>query len=120
MTWVLGLSYRGMAAVFEVFQVELSRMSGWRDGQAWAGQLRKQRQWQKVRVLGVDGAYVRGWGAQQKVLSAVDLGTGQPVQIGYLDEHNPQTVRGWLEPLVQPLGVSVIVTDDRVTYWFSR
>jgi len=116
LTWVLGLSYRGMAAVFEVFQVELSRMSGWRDVQAWARQLRKQRQWQKVRVLGVDGAYVRGWGAQQKVLIAVDLGAGQPVQIGYVDEHDPQAVRRWLEPLVQRLGVSVIVTDDLMTY----
>lgn len=116
LTWMLGLSYRGMAAVFDVFGVTLSRMTGWRDVQIWAEQLRKQRKWQKVRVLGVDGAYVLGWGKKQKVLIAVDLGTGQPVQIGYVDEHDPQAVRRWLEPLVKRLGVSVIVTDDLMTY----
>jgi transposase-like protein len=116
LTWMLGLSYRGMAAVFDVFGVTMSRMTGWRDVQVWAEQLRKQRKWQKVRVLGVDGAYVLGWGKKQKVLIAVDLGTGQPVQIGYVDEHDPQAVRRWLEPLVKQLGVSVIVTDDLVTY----
>ena len=116
LSWMLGLSYRGMAAVFDVFGVSMSRMTGWRDVQVWAEQLRKQRKWQKVRVLGVDGAYVLGWGKKQKVLIAVDLGTGQPVQIGYVDEHDPQAVRRWLEPLVKQLGVSVIVTDDLVTY----
>lgn len=116
LTWVLGLSYRGLVAVFGVFGVQLGRMSAWRDVQERGKQLYKQRKWKPVRVLGVDGAYVRGWGAQQKVLIAVDLGAGQPVQIGYVDEHDPQAVRRWLEPLVQQLGVSVIVTDDLMTY----
>jgi transposase-like protein len=50
------------------------------------------------------------------VLIAVDLGAGQPVSIGYVDEHDPQAVRRWLEPLVKKMGVSVIVTDDLITY----
>jgi hypothetical protein len=33
-----------------------------------------------------------------------------------VDEHDPQAVRKWLEPLVQRLGVSVIVTDDLLSY----
>jgi hypothetical protein len=69
-----------------------------------------------VRVLGLDGAYVRGWGQTQPVLVAVDLGTGQPITVGYVDEKDPQAVRNFLEPLVQRLGVSVIVTDDLMTY----
>ena len=116
LAWTLGLSYRGLVGLFEVFRIRLSRMSAWRDVQERAEQLRKQRKWQPVRVLGVDGAYVRGWGAQQKVLIAVDLGAGQPVQIGYVDEHDPQAVKRWLEPLVKQLGVSVIVTDDLMAY----
>lgn len=91
-------------------------MSAWRDVQERAEQLRKQGKWKPVRVLGVDGAYVRGWGEQQKVLIAVDLGAGQPVSIGYVDEHDPQAVKRWLGPLVKQLGVSVIVTDDLFTY----
>ncbi len=46
------------------------------------------------------------------MLVAVDLGDGQPAAIGHLDEANPQAVRRFLQPLVQRLGVSVIVTDD--------
>lgn len=116
LSWMLGLSYRGLVGVFAVFGVRLGRMSAWRDVQERAEQLRKQRKWKEVRVLGLDGAYVRGWGEQQKVLVAVDLGTEQPVTIGYVDEHDPQAVKRWLGPLVKQLGVSVIVTDDLFTY----
>jgi transposase-like protein len=115
LSWMLGLSYRGLLGVFKVFGVSLGRMSAWRDVQERAEQLRKQRKWQEVWVLGLDGAYVRGWGAQHKVLVAVDLGTEQPVTIGYVDEHDPQAVKCWLTPLVKQLGVSVIVTDDLMT-----
>jgi len=114
--WVLGLSYRGIAAVFAVFGVGIGRMSAWRDGQELAEQKKRHRKWKPVRVLGLDGAYVRGMGDVQAVLVAVDLGEGQPVEIGYVDERNPQAVRRWLEPMVKRLGVSVIVTDDLVTY----
>ena len=67
-----------------------------------------------MRVLGLDGAWVRGWGQPQAALVAVDLASGQPVAIGYLDEHDPHKVRRFLAPLVQQLGVSV--TDDLSSY----
>jgi len=114
--WVLGLSHRGIEAVFPVFGIEIARMTAWRDVQELAGQKKRQRMWQPVRVLGLDGAYVRAWGKTRAVLMAVDLGTGEPVAIGYLDEKDSQAVRRWLEPLVKRLGVSVIVTDDLSTY----
>lgn len=62
-----------------------------------------------MRVLGVDGAYTcpgeqcqggRGWGKTQPVLVAVDMGTGQPVTVGYVDEKDPQAVKRFLEPLM--------------------
>jgi transposase-like protein len=114
--WTLGLSYRGMGLILAVFGVGISRMSGWRDAQEEAGQLKRKQMWKPVRVLGLDGAYVLGWGEKRPVLVAVDLGEGEPVAIGYLDEHNPDVVRRWLEPIVKRLGVSVIVTDDLVGY----
>jgi transposase-like protein len=114
--WILGLSYRGIAGVFGAFGVGISRMTAWRDAQEQAGQLKRSRMWKPVRVLGLDGAYVRAWGEVRPVLVAVDLGEGKPVGIGYVDEYNPQAVRCWLEPLVKRLGVSVIVTDDLVHY----
>jgi transposase-like protein len=116
LAWTLGLSYRGIEAVFEVFQVKIARMTAWRDAQEEAGNKRRQRMWKPVRVLGVDGAYVQGWGDKRAVVVAVDLGEGKPVSIGFMDEHNPDVVRRWIEPLVKRLGVSVIVTDDLVSY----
>jgi hypothetical protein len=91
-------------------------MTAWRDVQALADTLRQTRRRQSVRVLGLDGAYVRGWGETRPVLVAVDLGTGQPVALGQVDEWDPQAVRRWLAPLVKRLGISVIVTDDLGTY----
>jgi transposase-like protein len=114
--WTLGLSYRGVAAVLAVFGVGIARMSAWRDAQEEAGELKRKRIWKPVRVLGLDGAYVLGWGKKRAVLVAVDLGEGKPVAIGYLEEHNPDVVRRWLEPIVKRLGVSVIVTDDLLGY----
>lgn len=114
--WTLGLSFRGVAGVLAVFGVGIAAMTAWRDAQEQASLLRRKRLWGKVRVLGVDGAWVQGWGEKRGVMVAVDLGTGQPVSIGYVDEKDPQKVQRWLAPLVQRLGVSVLVTDDLASY----
>jgi hypothetical protein len=114
--WVLGLSYRGIAAELAVFRVGISPMSAWRDAQELAEQHKRSRRWKPVRILGVDGAYVRGWVKVHPVIVAVDLGECKPVAIGYVDEYNPQAVRRWLAPLVKRLGISVLVSDDLLSY----
>ena len=114
--WILGMSYRGGSCYLSAFGVKLGRMSIWRDVQQRAKELERMRQWRPVRVAGVDGAYVRGWGETQPVLVVVDMGTGEPVTVGYVDEKDPQAVKKFLEPLVQRLGISVIVTDDLASY----
>ena len=114
--WVLGMSLRGVVTALSAFGVKLSHMTVWRDLQEQAELMDKRRHWKPVRILGLDGAYVRAWGGVRPVLVAVDLGKGQPVAVGYVDEYNPQAMRRWLEPLVKRLGVSVIVTDDLVHY----
>lgn len=116
LVWVLGLSYRGLAAVFDAFGVKVGRMSAWRDVQELGLVRQKEGKWHPVRVLGIDGAYVRGWGKTQPVLVAVDMGNGKPVAIAKVDEKDPKAVKEFLEPLVQRLGVSVIVTDDLFSY----
>ena len=114
--WTLGLSHRASSLVLSGLQVRLSFMTIWRDVQGEAQKLKRHNQWKPVRILGLDGAHVLGWGAKQPVLVAVDLGTGQPLTVGYIDEHDPQAVRRWLEPLVQRHGITVIVTDDLSSY----
>jgi hypothetical protein len=54
-------------------------------------------------LAGIDGVYVRGWGKTQPVLVVVDLGTGQPIKVGYVDEKDSQAVKKFLVPLVQRL-----------------
>ena len=114
--WRLGLSYRGVPAILSGIEIQISHMSIWRDAQEQAEKVKKQNRWKKVRVLGVDGAYVQGWGGRQPVLVAVDMGSGEPVAVGYVNEHDPHAVQRWLAGLVHRLGVSVIVTDDLASY----
>jgi transposase-like protein/DNA-directed RNA polymerase subunit RPC12/RpoP len=114
--WTFGLSYRRVSTILGGLEIGLCPMTVWRDAQEQEEKLRQKNRWKPVRVLGLDGAYVLGWGEKRPVLVAVDLGAEQPVAVGYVDEHNPDAVRRWLEPLVQCMGVSVIVTDDLMMY----
>ena len=114
--WTLGLSHRASSLILSGLRVSISHMSIWRDVQAQAERRKQQGQWKQVRVLGLDGAYVSGWGEKRPVLVAVDLGTGKPIAVGYVNEYDPQAVRRWLQPLVQQHGVTVIVTDDLNSY----
>lgn len=114
--WVLGLSLRHTCTVLAAFGVNLSHMSVWRDVQEQADLQRQRRRWLATRVLGVDGAYVRCRGKTRPVLVVVDLGRGEPVAIGYVDEHEPRAVVRFLRPIVQRLGASVVVSDDLQSY----
>jgi len=114
--WRFGMSHRRVSTILSGLKIVLCPMTVWRNAQEQGEKLKQRNQWKPVRVLGLDGAYVLGWGKKRPVLVAVDLGEGQPVAVGYVDEHDPEAVRRWLEPLVQCMGVSVIVTDDLVMY----
>lgn len=114
--WRLGLSHRASSLILSGLQVVVSHMLIWRDVQAEAQKITKRNHWKPVRIVGLDGAYVLGWGEKQPVLVAVDLGSGEPIAIGYLNEQDPQALRRWLEPLVQRHGITVIVTDDLSSY----
>lgn len=110
--WVLGMSLRGVVIALGVFGVNLSHMTVWRDLQEQTELLKKRRHGKPVRVLGVDGLYPLLKGKKAGVLLAVDLGNGQPVAIGQVNEANPQALYRFLEPLVTGLGVRVMVSDD--------
>lgn len=114
--WSLGLSHRASSLVLTGMKVLVSHMTIWRDVQKQAQQVKKRNHRKAVRVLGLDGAHVLGWGEKQPVLVAVDLGTGEPLTVGYVNEYDPQAVRRWLAPLVQQHGITVIVTDDLASY----
>jgi len=114
--WTLGLSHRASSWILSGLQVRMSQMTIWRDVQGETQKIKKRNHWKPVRVLGLDGAYVLGWGEKQPVMVAVDMGTGEPLTVGYINEYDPQAIRRWLEPLVHRHGITVIVTDDLSSY----
>lgn len=71
-------------------------MTIWGDVQTEAQAQKKRAFWKPVRLVGLDGAYVLGWGEKQRVWVAVDLGTGEPFAIGHINEYDPQAVQHWL------------------------
>lgn len=110
--WALGLSYRGIEKILSAFGLSLGRMSGWRDVQAAAERLRGRTKWKPARLVGVDGAWLKGQG----VMVAVDLGDGQPLAIAGIDEKDAAKVLRWLRGLKQRHGIGAIVTDDLGMY----
>jgi hypothetical protein len=64
----------------------------------------------------LDGDYMLGWGENRPLQVAVDLGEGQPVAVGYVDERDLQAVQLWLESGVQRIKATVIMVDDLAMY----
>jgi transposase-like protein/DNA-directed RNA polymerase subunit RPC12/RpoP len=114
--WKRGLSHRASSLILSGLRVWVSPMTVWRDVQQSAHALQKGKQWKTMRVVGLDGAYILGGGEKRAVLVAVDLGSGEPLALGYVNEQDPQAVRHWLAPLVQQHGITVMVSDDLSSY----
>jgi len=85
---MFGMSYRKVSTILSGLGIVLCSMTEWWDAQEQEEKLRRRNQWKPVRVL--------GWGEKRPVLVAVDLGEGQPVAVGYVNEHDPQAVQRWL------------------------
>jgi transposase-like protein len=76
------MSLRGIPLALSAFNVQISHMTVWRGLQEQTDMLRKRRHWQKVSVLGLDGAYPLIKGRNQPTLIAVDLGNiPQPLML---------------------------------------
>lgn len=113
--WQFGFSTRNVSGLFNAFQVSLAHMSVWRDVQKCAEGLR-QRPHPAMHVLGLDGVYGRVAGQAQALTVAVDVGQGQLISLAQIDEHSVGQVVAWLKPLVEELGIEVLVTDDLAEY----
>lgn len=89
--WSMGLSLRGVGIIFSAFGagvgegLKVSRMSVWRAVQEKGKELRRSAKEaqtkRRVRVLGVDGAWVKLKGETTGVMVAVDMGDGRLVSM---------------------------------------
>ena len=114
--WALGLSTRSIQWIFDKFGAGIGKSTVLRDVRTVAEQLKTQLKKRKVRVLGLDGTLVKIRGQEHGIIIALDPGSGQPVGIAMVSEHDVKALLDWLEPLVKAFGVEVIVTDELPTY----
>jgi hypothetical protein len=111
--WKLGASLRGTTGLLGVWQRPVCHMTVWRDIQ-WAALRRAAKG--KVRVAGLDGFYTKIKGKEKGLMVLLDMGDGQPVELGEVEEANPEKLLAWFLPLAEQYGVEVIVTDDLSSY----
>lgn len=110
--WSRGLSHRGVTLILTAFGLLLSHMSCWRDVQAEGDIIQRRIQWRPARIVGIDGGWLRGEG----IMVAVDMGNGQLLSVGQIDEKDMAAVTDWLFELKQKHGIGAIVTDDLAMY----
>jgi len=96
-SWSRGLSHRGVSLILTAFGVLLSHMSSWRDVQAEGEIIQSRIQWKTARIAGIDGAWLNGEG----MMVAVDMGNGQLISVGQIDEKDAAALQNWLFDLFQ-------------------
>lgn len=111
--WKIGVSLRQTTGLLGIWMPAVCHMTVWRDIQ-WAALRRPKKQ--KVRVAGIDGFYCSINGQKAGLMVLVDMGDGQPVCVAEAQEENAEKLLKWLHPLVEQLGIEVIVTDDLHSY----
>jgi hypothetical protein len=113
LAWIMGISSREVAELFQNLGVELSRMMVWREGRELAHQLQEQDPLGEWKKYTLDRIYLPGVSSRFGVVVVFDTGIGKRIVLGTLDEFNPRSVKTWLEQLVQgfEFQVSVVGTD---------
>ena len=107
LTWALGLSLEEVVSVFESFGMEMSRTTIWRDGQSMVSRLPGGRRSRSVRVLSKHGDNTWVDDHRGGVVLVLELKRRKKVLLEMVEEEDPQTVRTWLEPIAQELGLEV-------------
>jgi transposase-like protein len=115
--WVLGLSLRTCQKVLSAMGVNMSHMSIWRDLREQPKLLGEKKDCKWVRILGDREAYAM---KKKGVQIAVDLGDGEAVIIGQVEEDDPEALKEWLESLAKDLGIEVSISEDLSGYRIVR
>ncbi len=102
-----GISYRGLAATFQTLDISIGQMSAWR------GVHSQPEEVLNIPATRSDELLSASLEENDPVVVAVDLGNGQPVKVGYVEEMDPQAACRQLQPLAQHLGVKINIVEEK-------
>lgn len=106
--WALGLSYRDIINIFDDIGIKLSRSTVWREGQELVTRLNGRKLHNHIQRFRIDKNYIHKVSSKFGVVVAVDFGVGKYTILGTLSEHNPLSVKSWLQPLIQDTNIKVM------------
>lgn len=119
MLYVLGLSYRSVAAVLRGLVGHGRTTTVYRDvvgaGEK-ARELHRGRQGKPVRILGIDGTWQKLKGGSAGVAFGVDAERQVLVGVELIEEEDAREVRRFVTALCQKYGVEFVVTDEHDSY----
>jgi len=111
--WTIGMSLREVVAAFDGSGVELNHTTVWREGKKIFKQIERQVAESPSQRYVIDMNFVPRYSNGLGVVLAVDLGKRRPIVLGTVNEHNPRTVKEWLDSLIcdNNIEVSILGTD---------
>jgi len=111
MIWCMGFSLREIEALFQKLDLLVSRSSIWRSGKKMVMKLDYPgREGQRLEI---DPLYIPGISEKLGVIVGLELTDGRQVVLGALPEHNPQTVRCYLEDLLFAAEVEIFIRGEK-------
>lgn len=103
--WALGYEYRTVQKVLSIYGVTLSRMSGWRGVKAEGEKILKSAHWKQIVDTQIHEEYLD----REVVGIYIDVGEGELLAVGYIDENDMAGIQNWLDDLKELHGIGVIV-----------
>lgn len=117
MLYVLGLSYGAVALLLEALGLWIGKTTVYEAVQAVAERVPGMKQTQlleeyRTPALGADLTSVKCNGKWLPLGVTVDALTGLTLRIDRLSGEDAQTLKAWLEPIIETVDARVLVTDD--------
>jgi transposase-like protein len=117
MLYVLGLSYGAVVLLLEALGLWIGKTTVYEAVQAVAERVPGMKQTRlleeyRTPALGADLTSVKCNGKWLPLGVTVDALTGLTLSIDRLSGEDAQTLKGWLEPIIETVDARVLVTDD--------
>jgi transposase-like protein len=117
MLYVLGLSYGAVVLMLEALGLWIGKTTVYEAVQAMAARVPGMKQAQllegyRTAALGADLTSVKCKGKWLPLGVTVDPLTGITLSIDQLAGEDAQTLKAWLEPIIETVDARVLVTDD--------